>query len=695
MNNRINQTRFMTQEELAERYTPITLSESHYPAGGVPLLVQGDTAYVDSSDSHSIIFGATGSKKTRLLAMPTVEILGRAGESFVVTDPKGEIYDRTAAHMEENGYQIYCLNLRDLEKGDTWNPLQLPYQYYHEGKKEKAMQMIQTLAEAMISKDDINEAFWTQSGGSVLSGFILIMMEKALKEECHIKCLLHMWEEYIKDRKQILKKIRSGCYSPIAVSKLGLLDNDSTKTTGSIESIVANGLNKLITNERFVTFLSQDNGLCLDQIVKEKTAVYLIVPDETHYYHFVVSIFIQQMYEILIQKAQIEENGMLPYRMNFVIDEFANFPKIESMDAMITAARSRNIRFHLFIQSMQQLTARYKEESKIICSNCNNWIYLYSKEYELLQEISRLCGEVIYETNVRMPLISEFDLQHLNKETGETLVLAGRNYPCITNLMDIDEYPYERKKYKEKEGDIWRQPLVCDINGGHPECSKTGIGLKDLMDLIQRRNDGTSNCDRHMKKWMKPIMGNPKVFLVATYQGMLLTIIQSDRNKIVEGIVKYSMELFEDIRDAALLQWYQVIDEEELKRWNMDTEKKWQESKCVMTGDLSRNHSFSLIETPLSKGILDNRMEDTYQLSLYVQIKKDIQNYDLGRISGKGVPGTMYAYKMLLAKANETIPVYRFLHSVWKEDNMCQMCRIENEEIRAVANIQKINTENV
>ena len=91
---------------------------------------------------------------------------------------------------------------------------------------------------------------------------------------------------------------------------------------------------------------------------------------------------------------------------------------------------------------MKQLNYKYEEYAEVICSNCNNWVYLYSKEYELLQQISQLCGEMIYESGVRIPLISTFQLQHLSKEKGEALVLSGRNYPCIVNLRDIDDYDF-------------------------------------------------------------------------------------------------------------------------------------------------------------------------------------------------------------------------------------------------------------
>lgn len=184
--NRMNTTRFMTQEEFMAQLTEIDLRSSEvYEAGGVPLLVKNQKAYVDTSDSHTIIFGATGSKKTRLLGMPSVEILSRAGESFVVTDPKGEIYEKTVMSVQKRGYKVQCINLRDFKKGVAWNPLILPYDCYHRGEKSKAVEMVSEIGK-MIVGEGLEDPFWTTTAADVVTGLMLILLECADREECNI-----------------------------------------------------------------------------------------------------------------------------------------------------------------------------------------------------------------------------------------------------------------------------------------------------------------------------------------------------------------------------------------------------------------------------------------------------------------------------------------------------------------------------
>ncbi|MBP3609689.1 MAG: type IV secretory system conjugative DNA transfer family protein [Lachnospiraceae bacterium] len=323
MNNRINGTRFLNQEELAARLFELDLKETKYPVGGIPLLTMGDKVYVDASDSHSIIFGATGSKKTRMFAMPSIGIFARAGESFVVTDPKGELYERTVAEVEQQDYRMYCLNLRDLRTGEAWNPLLLPYRMYHGGKRAKAMELVNELAVMITGEDSNQDKFWTYTTVDVLAGLIYLLFETEAAENCTLEQMSKLWERYTNGRGRFMEEVKKKFGGTMIYSKLSTLDNNSDKTVGSIEAIVSMALNRIMVNEEMVRYLSR-NSIRLEEIAEQKSAVYLIVPDENKTYHFIVSLFLEQLYEVLIQKAQASENKTLGIRMNFLIDEFAN-----------------------------------------------------------------------------------------------------------------------------------------------------------------------------------------------------------------------------------------------------------------------------------------------------------------------------------------------------------------------------------
>lgn len=128
-----------------------------------------------------------------------------------------------------------------------------------------------------------------------------------------------------------------------------------------------------------------------------------------------------------------------------VLEEYvhlSSLPTIRDFPAMITAARSRNIRFTLVVQSKHQLIQRYHDETETIQTNCNNWIFLTSRELRFLEEVSALCGKTNGDNP--QPILSLTDLQRLDKDAGEAVLLCGRSKPCITKLADIEMYDNNR-----------------------------------------------------------------------------------------------------------------------------------------------------------------------------------------------------------------------------------------------------------
>ena len=123
-------SRWCTDKEMKASLSEINVRDSEYEYAGFPLLSTGDKFWVDDGESHNIVIGSTGTGKTQCVIHPLVKILAKKGESMIVTDPKGEIYRESAGLLKEKGYQIIVLNFRDPQRGNTWNPLNLPYKLY-------------------------------------------------------------------------------------------------------------------------------------------------------------------------------------------------------------------------------------------------------------------------------------------------------------------------------------------------------------------------------------------------------------------------------------------------------------------------------------------------------------------------------------------------------------------------------------
>lgn len=437
--NSNQETRWATVDEIKNSGAYINLDDDDYKTAGLPLLSDGKEAYVDDKDTHTLIFGATGSKKTRLFCMPMINMFAKAGESFIVTDPKGELYAKTSGLVKSKGYKTIVLNFRNIGYGDMWNPLYLPYEMYRSGDKETGISMlndfITTIAEPQYKNS--KDVFWVEMASSYALANLLLLMESADKQEVNVASLARLCA---KDSEIPLDFLSKGMREDsIAGMNYRGVFVAAENTKRSIYVSLYSMLRIFNTQEKLTKMLS-GNTVDMRNFGREKTAVYLIVPDEKTTYHFLVTTFIKQAYEVLISEAQKEKDFKLPVRVNFVLDEFCNMPKVPDMPSMISAARSRNMRYYLVVQSLHQLRGKYGEDADTIKGNCDNWVFLTSKELDLLNEISDLCGYVTLADKRQRKLISVSELQRLDKEKGEVLIMHARQYPIITEVADIDMY---------------------------------------------------------------------------------------------------------------------------------------------------------------------------------------------------------------------------------------------------------------
>lgn len=131
-----NETRFAEDEEVIRKSKKIDKSKSEYPAG-VPLYYNKyGAAYVDDEDNHTAIIGPSGCKKTRCTVIPTINSIIDAGESTIINDPKGELYETTAQRANKQGAKVYVLNFRNFNN-DFWNPLKPIMDYYKNPVKKE------------------------------------------------------------------------------------------------------------------------------------------------------------------------------------------------------------------------------------------------------------------------------------------------------------------------------------------------------------------------------------------------------------------------------------------------------------------------------------------------------------------------------------------------------------------------------
>jgi len=435
-------------------------------AAGVALMNNGKIMYVDNGENHTLVIGATASGKTTAIVDPLVNSLAKKGESMIITDPKGEIYKNHCNYLKSKGYNVLVLNFRDPSLGSAWNPLSLPYLLYKAGNHDKSTELLDDVALNIITDPNSKaDPFWAASAADYFAGISLGLFEDADENQINLNTISYMssvgeekftTSNYIKEY-FTLKGEDSSAYT-FASNTI----NAPQDTKGSILSVFRQKIRLFASKEDLSEMLSHTD-FDLRNIGNEKTAIFMVIHDEKTTYHALATIFIKQCYETLVDFAYKQPNGKLPYRTNFILDEFANMPALKDVTSMVTAARSRSIRFTFIIQNFAQLVKVYgKDDSETIKSNCGNLIYLLTTELAALEEISKLCGDSKAkgkdaEKVNSVPLVSVSDLQRL--KMNEAIILKTRLNPFKTKFTPgykIDwGHKFDKAEFYQRE----RQPV--------------------------------------------------------------------------------------------------------------------------------------------------------------------------------------------------------------------------------------------
>ena len=444
-------SRWAKDREIKNKLDKVDIKSGNYEKAGIPLVCDGKNMWLDTGEDHYIIVGSTGSGKTQIGSLPMINLMARAGESIIVTDPKGELYEGTANLLKENGYNIVVLNFREPQKGNSWNPMALPYKLYKEGNTDKAIELLDDLAlNILYEEKSSGDPFWEKTGADYFAGLALGLFEDGTEEQVNlnsINLMSNLGEEKFGGPNNNYIKTYFNSKDP---SKPAYINASGTVFTAeeTKQGILAT------FKQKIKLFSSRDNlsemlsysDFDMKDIGRQKTAVFLIVQDEKKTLHPLATIFLKQCYETLIDVAQ-ECGGHLPHKTNFILDEFANMPPLKDVTTMVTAARSRHIRFFFIIQNYAQLTQVYgKENGETIKGNCN-MVYLISSELSALEEISKMCGEVKSkekDKTASTPLVTVSDLQRLSQ--FEIIVLIRRMMPYKTKFVPFFKL-YWGKKY--------------------------------------------------------------------------------------------------------------------------------------------------------------------------------------------------------------------------------------------------------
>ena len=332
-----------------------------------------------------LVVGGSGSGKSATYSIPNAyQMLG----SYVFTDPKGELYDKTAGYLKANGYDIKVLNLVNPENSDGYNPLM------HIQSEIDVDVIANTIIKGQDSDGKGSDPFWDNNAEMLLKSLIYYLLEKRPKEEINLTSCAEMVRAAASSNgTNLLRELMSELpLSHPARTNFQSVEvvAGSEKTYSSILSTLQSKLGKFDSQE--IANVTSTNTINFEDIANHKTAVYVISSDTHTAYNFLLTIFFAQMIQQLYNYADMN-GGRLKVPTYFILDEFANIGQIPDFDKKISTSRSRGISFSVILQNLDQLEAVYEKSYETIMGNCDTHVFLGSNSFKTVEYFSKQLGE--------------------------------------------------------------------------------------------------------------------------------------------------------------------------------------------------------------------------------------------------------------------------------------------------------------
>ena len=375
-------------------YTDIEHGSSDWSEGGEQysilsknkgiILAENNYLPIDKRGNVNVlVVGGSGSGKSASYSIPNAyQMLG----SYIFTDPKGELYDKTAGYLRKNGYDIKVLNLVNPANSDGYNPLM------HISSEIDVDVIANTIVKGQTSEGGKSDPYWDDMAEMLLKALIYYLLATRPEEEQNLASCSELVRAANSNggSNLLTELINKLPYDHPARMYYKSIEIAPEKTYGSILSSLQSKLGKFDSKE--IAEVTSTDTIDFEAIGSKKTAVYVISSDTHTAYDFLLTIFFSQMIQQLYDYAD-KNGGRLKVPTFFILDEFANIGQIPDFDKKISTSRSRGISFSVILQNLDQLEAVYEKSYETIMGNCDTHVFLGSNSYKTVEYFSKALGE--------------------------------------------------------------------------------------------------------------------------------------------------------------------------------------------------------------------------------------------------------------------------------------------------------------
>lgn len=424
------------------------------------------------------------------------------------------------------------------------------YQNLSSKHQAESNRLVISLADLIFVDKDTNDKFWINSAKQLFIGIVGIFLEDfqnglITENKINISSVKKFQNSSLIKENQVFlqKNINNRKYGNLSKDYLTSILSAAENTYKSITSIF--GEKMAIFDDLNVENITSSNEFNFTDLGSKPTALYIIVPDEDRACFQLVTIIVGMLTKDLTRFANFPENkGQLPVMVEWILDEFANCPPLNSIETLVSVARSRRMRFQFFIQSYGQLNQVYgKDVASIIQDNCA-LVYLKTNTVETAEIIAKKLGKATVETNSMskstdpMKVGANKTISLMGKElltATEIIALKYKTiiFPTISNPIFRDTYMYSDlfPHYKNLTGIERKTKVLKRITSNYytVEELRKNLMLRNEEQLRQTVNNIQTKFKQNVQKKVVEVSKNINPFENdEIYDNELINYIKSE-----------------------------------------------------------------------------------------------------------------------------------------------------------------------
>jgi len=418
--------------------------------------------------------------------------------------------------------------------------------------------LVISLANLIFTEKNSKDPFWINSSKQLFIGITGIFLEdykEGLIEENKINISSikkFQNSSLIKENQNYLQRnLNERPYGSLSKDYLTSILSAAENTYKSVTAVFGEKMS--IFDDLNVENITSVSEFKFTNIGTKPVALYIIVPDEDRAYFQLVTIIVGMLIKDLTKFANKQENkGVLPVPVEWILDEFANCPPLDSIETIVSVARSRKMRFYFFIQSFSQLDQVYgKETANIIQDNCA-LVYLKTNTVETAEVIAKKLGKSTIETNSMSMSTDIFKLgaNQTKSLMGKELLTANEIinlkyktiiFPTFGNPIFRDTYLYSDLYPKYYNYPVYQRNIntLKRLTENYYTVEKLREKIEDKIgkstDILTRqvRKNFQRNTNRQVNKIIKNIKNDTRndIDVLNLYLEDIKTVL---KNKIIE-----------------------------------------------------------------------------------------------------------------------------------------------------------------